>query len=88
MGDSHRNASARSAATVAVLTGPSFAADIARGLPTALTLACADAATGRRLQHALSTPALRLYRTEDVAGAAASALNWWHSRRRNARSWR
>ena len=57
------------AAIPAVLTGPSFAADIARGLPTALTLACADAATGRRLQHALSTPALRLYRTEDVAGA-------------------
>ncbi|MCL4185962.1 MAG: NAD(P)-dependent glycerol-3-phosphate dehydrogenase [Rhodobacteraceae bacterium] len=56
-------------ATVAVLTGPSFAADIARGLPTALTLACADAAAGERLQHALSTPALRLYRTADVAGA-------------------
>lgn len=56
-------------ARVAVLTGPSFAADIARGLPTALTLACADAPTGRALQQALSTPALRLYRTTDVAGA-------------------
>jgi len=56
-------------ATVAVLTGPSFAADIARGLPTALTLACADAAAGERLQHALATPTLRLYRTTDVAGA-------------------
>lgn len=56
-------------ATVAVLTGPSFAADIARGLPTALTLACADADAGRALQHALSTPVLRLYRTTDVAGA-------------------
>ena len=56
-------------ATVAVLTGPSFAADIARGLPTALTLACADAAAGQRLQHALATPALRLYRTTDVTGA-------------------
>ncbi|TMV36519.1 glycerol-3-phosphate dehydrogenase, partial [Thioclava sp. BHET1] len=33
-------------ATPAVLTGPSFAADIARGLPTALTLACADDAIG------------------------------------------
>lgn len=57
------------AATPAVLTGPSFAADIARGLPTALTLACADPAAGHRMQHALSTAALRLYRTEDVTGA-------------------
>ncbi|MBU3028595.1 NAD(P)H-dependent glycerol-3-phosphate dehydrogenase [Paracoccus marinaquae] len=57
------------AATIATLTGPSFAADIARGLPTALTLACADAETGRALQHALSTPVLRLYRTTDLTGA-------------------
>ncbi|WCR10436.1 NAD(P)-dependent glycerol-3-phosphate dehydrogenase [Paracoccus stylophorae] len=57
------------AARIAVLTGPSFAADIARGLPTALTLACADPATGQALQHALSTPVLRLYRTTDVTGA-------------------
>ncbi|WP_304617307.1 NAD(P)H-dependent glycerol-3-phosphate dehydrogenase [Paracoccus sp. (in: a-proteobacteria)] len=56
-------------AVVAVLTGPSFAADIAGGLPTALTLACADAAEGRALQEALSTRALRLYRTTDVTGA-------------------
>ncbi|NYS25825.1 NAD(P)-dependent glycerol-3-phosphate dehydrogenase [Rhodobacteraceae bacterium 2376] len=56
-------------ATVAVLTGPSFAADIGRGLPTALTLACADTEAGAALQHALSAPALRLYRTHDVAGA-------------------
>ena len=55
--------------TVAVLTGPSFAADIARGLPTALTIACADAAAGHALQHRLSTPTLRLYRTTDVTGA-------------------
>lgn len=57
------------AAQVAVLTGPSFAADIARGLPTALTLACAEPATGEALQHALSTPVLRLYRSTDVTGA-------------------
>lgn len=50
----------------AILTGPSFAADIARGLPTALTLACAE---GEALQHLLSTPTLRLYRTTDVIGA-------------------
>ena len=57
------------AATAAVLTGPSFAADIVRGLPTALTLACADEAKGRALQEALSTSTLRLYRTTDVIGA-------------------
>lgn len=56
-------------AVVAVLTGPSFAVDIARGLPTALTLACENDAEGAALQHALSTPALRLYRTKDVTGA-------------------
>jgi glycerol-3-phosphate dehydrogenase (NAD(P)+) len=54
---------------LAQLTGPSFAADIARGLPTALTLACADEAAGEALQHDLSTPALRLYRSTDVIGA-------------------
>ncbi|MDR0808534.1 MAG: NAD(P)-dependent glycerol-3-phosphate dehydrogenase [Gemmobacter sp.] len=53
----------------AVLTGPSFAADIARGQPTALTLACADDALGHELQQALSTASLRLYRTTDVIGA-------------------
>lgn len=53
----------------ALLTGPSFAADIARGLPTALTLACADPDVGAKLQAALSTPVLRLYLSDDIAGA-------------------
>ena len=56
-------------ATAAILTGPSFAADIARGLPTALTLACRDDRAGTLLQRALSTPTLRLYRTTDTTGA-------------------
>ena len=56
------------ASAAAILTGPSFAADIACGLPTALTLACA-AAEVEKLQHLLSTPTLRLYRTGDVVGA-------------------
>ncbi len=68
-GPSRLIAEACPCATVASLTGPSFAADIARGLPTALTLACADAEAGRRLQHQLSTQVLRLYRTTDVIGA-------------------
>ena len=55
--------------TPALLTGPSFAADIARAFPTALTLACADDRLGERLQSLLSTTTLRLYRTDDVTGA-------------------
>ena len=54
---------------LAALTGPGFAAEIARGLPTALTLACADPALGRALQAGLATPRLRLYLTDDVTGA-------------------
>lgn len=56
-------------AVAAILTGPSFATDIAQGLPTALTLACADPTEGAALQTLLSTPTLRLYRTADVIGA-------------------
>jgi glycerol-3-phosphate dehydrogenase (NAD(P)+) len=56
-------------AAAAILTGPSFAADIARGLPTALTLACADDDVGALLQRGLTTPNLRLYRTTDTVGA-------------------
>ncbi len=56
-------------AAAAILTGPSFAADIARGLPTALTLACGDDDVGALLQRALTTPNLRLYRTTDTVGA-------------------
>ena len=53
----------------AILTGPSFATDIARGLPTALTLACEQEDICKDLQHDLSTSNLRLYRTADVVGA-------------------
>lgn len=56
-------------ALAAILTGPSFATDIARGLPTALTLACQDDARGADLQEALATSVLRLYRTTDTLGA-------------------
>jgi glycerol-3-phosphate dehydrogenase (NAD(P)+) len=59
--------SRRLGARAAILTGPSFAADIAGGLPTALTLAATG--EGEALQEALSTPTLRIYRTDDVRGA-------------------
>ena len=53
----------------AVLTGPGFAGEIARLLPTALTLACADDQLSEQLQIGLATPSIRLYRTSDVTGA-------------------
>jgi glycerol-3-phosphate dehydrogenase (NAD(P)+) len=62
-------AAASPASQMAVLTGPSFAADIGRGMPTALTLACADTGTGHALQHLISTPVLRIYLSQDVIGA-------------------
>ncbi|MGU3359904.1 NAD(P)H-dependent glycerol-3-phosphate dehydrogenase [Methylobacterium sp. M6A4_1b] len=55
-------------APVAVLSGPSFAADVARNLPTAVTLAAADAALAARLAGTLSGPTLRVYHTDDVRG--------------------
>jgi glycerol-3-phosphate dehydrogenase (NAD(P)+) len=53
---------------IGVLTGPSFAADIAHGLPTALTFAYRGQG-GDALQARLSTPTLRLYLTDDITGA-------------------
>ena len=52
-----------------ILTGPSFAADIARQLSTALTLACRGDAAGIKAQQVLSVPSLRIYRNTDVTGA-------------------
>lgn len=49
------------------LTGPSFAADIVLGLPTALVLAMRDGAED--IQTALNRPTLRIYRTGDITGA-------------------
>jgi len=54
--------------TQAVLSGPSFAAEVARGLPAALTIACADEKLGRLLAERLSNPQFRLYWTSDVVG--------------------
>ena len=55
------------AAPISILTGPGFASEIAAGLPTALTLAGGNAAQ----QELLSTPRLRLYRTDDMISAQA-----------------
>ena len=52
----------------AILSGPSFAADVASGLPTAVTLASADEGLARGLCEALRGPSLRLYHSTDVRG--------------------
>ncbi|MGV9007950.1 MAG: NAD(P)H-dependent glycerol-3-phosphate dehydrogenase [Brevundimonas sp.] len=56
-------------APAAVLSGPSFAGEVARGLPSAVTLACADEALGAALMSALSAPAFRPYLATDLIGA-------------------
>ncbi len=58
-------------AVPAVLSGPSFAGEVARGLPTAVTLACADRVCADRLAHALATPLFRPYLSTDLIGAEA-----------------
>jgi glycerol-3-phosphate dehydrogenase (NAD(P)+) len=54
--------------TLAVLSGPSFAADVARGLPAALTIACRNEVLGRLLAERLGDRQIRLYWSEDVIG--------------------
>ncbi|MDJ0949891.1 MAG: NAD(P)H-dependent glycerol-3-phosphate dehydrogenase [Alphaproteobacteria bacterium] len=56
-------------ATLAVLSGPTFAAEVARGLPTAVTLACADTTVGTALIDALGTKYFRPYLSDDLIGA-------------------
>lgn len=55
-------------ANLAILSGPSFAADVARGLPAALTLACANEVVGKALVQALGFRQFRLYWSHDVVG--------------------
>jgi glycerol-3-phosphate dehydrogenase (NAD(P)+) len=61
--------SVRSETPAAVLSGPSFAADVARGLPTAVTLAATDAAHGEAWANAIGRPHFRIYLTDDIIGA-------------------
>lgn len=63
----------------AILSGPSFATDIGRGLPTAVTLAAQDANLARALAEALSSSAFRIYHSADprgveIGGAAKNVL--------------
>ncbi|MGH6933197.1 MAG: NAD(P)H-dependent glycerol-3-phosphate dehydrogenase [Dongiaceae bacterium] len=53
---------------MAVLSGPTFAVEVARGLPTAVTLACGDAGLGAKLVTAIGTATFRPYLSDDLVG--------------------
>jgi glycerol-3-phosphate dehydrogenase (NAD(P)+) len=55
-------------ATPAILSGPSFAADVARGMPTAVTLAAGDAKLAAALAQAIGSASFRPYHSTDVRG--------------------
>jgi glycerol-3-phosphate dehydrogenase (NAD(P)+) len=55
--------------SVAVLSGPTFAHEVAAGLPTAVTLASETAEEGEQLRALLAQPTFRIYHTDDLAGA-------------------
>jgi glycerol-3-phosphate dehydrogenase (NAD(P)+) len=61
-------------ARVAVLSGPSFAAEIAVDLPAGVTLACADPVLGARLEQAIGSARFRVYLSDDVIGAQVSGV--------------
>lgn len=56
-------------APIAVLSGPTFAHEVAHGLPTAITLACEDATLAQKLSAGIARPSFRPYVSTDVVGA-------------------
>jgi glycerol-3-phosphate dehydrogenase (NAD(P)+) len=66
---SEEAAQARPASPIAVLSGPTFAHEVAKGLPTAITLACEDRELGQRLAARIARPSFRPYLSDDVIGA-------------------
>lgn len=54
--------------SVAVLSGPSHAEEVARGVPTAVVIACADHSRAHALQKIMTSPQFRVYTSEDVVG--------------------
>jgi glycerol-3-phosphate dehydrogenase (NAD(P)+) len=56
-------------AQVAVLSGPTFAHEVAQGLPTAVTLAAEDAGLAEQLRDRIKQPTFRIYVSDDLAGA-------------------
>ena len=61
------------ASRLAVLSGPTFALEVARGDPTALVVAASDDKLARAAQREFSTPSFRLYRSDDVTGVELAA---------------
>ena len=61
-------AACRPGQPAAALSGPSFAADVGRGLPTAVTVASENGALAERLARELGRPSFRLYHTDDLRG--------------------
>jgi glycerol-3-phosphate dehydrogenase (NAD(P)+) len=61
-------------APVAILSGPSFAAEIAVDLPAGVTLACANPVLGARLEQAIGSARFRVYLADDVIGAQVSGV--------------
>jgi len=55
-------------AVPAILSGPSFAADVARGLPTAVTIGASDSAVAQALAQAMNSDTFRPYHSADVRG--------------------
>ncbi|MFB0874170.1 MULTISPECIES: NAD(P)H-dependent glycerol-3-phosphate dehydrogenase [unclassified Sphingobium] len=62
-------AQAQPASPIAVLSGPTFAHEVAKGLPTAITLACENMDLGQRLAARIARPSFRPYVSDDVIGA-------------------
>ncbi len=58
---------------IAILTGPTFASEIAKGLPSAVTIAMKDKPAAAKLAEELSTRTLRMYASDDVVGAQVGA---------------
>ena len=54
---------------VAILSGPTFAAEVAKGLPASVTLACGDPELGRKLACLVAHPKFRVHHSDDVVGA-------------------
>lgn len=62
-----------SASSIAVLSGPTFAKEVAAGEPAAVVIASEDTSAAEKIQRAFSTPSLRLYVSRDVAGVELGA---------------
>jgi len=62
------NLPAVEAGRMAVISGPSFAGEVAQRMPTSVTVACQDPEIAARVQHAFATPYFRVYTSDDVVG--------------------